>query len=304
MSRAYRLNGLRLDSDFDLPALPGWDGPAAAPSDVVFRHGKVPSRLDRPDHVAPVFQTGGSTAYLLALAGTGRIIVRDGREVTVEPEAAADATVTSAILAGPIQSVLWHQRGLLPLHASAIDVEGRTVALCGHAATGKSTLAAVLAAQGHAVMADDICPVDARGGAEVSVLPGCGRLRLWRDALDRIGTGTNGLTPALSGKETYFLDCGDRIAGAPRKLAAVVLLSRQQDGAVTLERLRGARAAGALHGIVHMRRPARALGRAPHIFAALTRVASSGATVWRLKVSSGPACLREAAAKVLTALEA
>jgi hypothetical protein len=138
----------------------------------------------------------------------------------------------------------------------------------------------------------------------VSVLPGGGRLRLWRDALDHVGAAANGLTRALAGKETYFLDCGDHIAGAPRKLAALVLLSRQQGGAVTLERLRGARTAGALYGIVHMRRPARALGRAPQVFAALTRVASAGATVWRLKVPSGPACLREAAAQVLAVLEA
>src|SRR5262249_13701643 len=155
---------------------------------------------DRPDHVAPVFQTSGGTAYLLTLPGTGRLLVQNGHEVTVEPEAGADATVTGAILTGPIVSVLWHQRDLLPLHASAVDVDGSAVALCGHSAAGKSTIAAVLAAQGHAVAADDICPVDARAGAEVSVLPGSGRLRLWGDALDHIGARIEDLARALSGK--------------------------------------------------------------------------------------------------------
>src|SRR5262249_17464149 len=96
MTNAFRLSGLKLQSDLDLPALPPWDGPEAAPADVVIRLGKVPSRLDRPDHIAPIFQTGGG-AYLLALPGTGRILVRNGKDVTVEPEAGADMTVASAI---------------------------------------------------------------------------------------------------------------------------------------------------------------------------------------------------------------
>jgi len=304
MSQAYRLNGLRLDSDFDLPGLPCWDGPAATPSDLVFRLGKVPLQLDRPDHVAPVFQTSGSSEYLLAVPGTGRILVRNGCEVTIEPEAGADATMASAILSGPTQSVIWHQRGLLPLHASVVDIGGRAVALCGPSASGKSTLAATLAGQGHAVIADDICLVDARTGATVSVLSGGSPLRLWRDALDRLGVAAQESQRVRPDKEKYFLDCGDYIRCEPHPLAALVLLSRQENGAVTLERLRGARAIGALHDIVHMRRPARALGRAPQIFAALTRVASGGVTIWRLKVPEGAAGLREAAEKVLTVLEA
>src|SRR2546426_3788363 len=149
MSHAHRLSALRLDSDFDLPALMPWDGPADAPADVIIRLGKVPPRLDAPDHVAAVFQTKGRSEYLLALPGTGRILVGDGSRVTVEPESGADPTDTRAILTGPIQAVLWHQRGLLPLHASGIVVSGRAAALAGPPAAGKSTLAAALSAEGH-----------------------------------------------------------------------------------------------------------------------------------------------------------
>jgi hypothetical protein len=302
MTHAYSLSGLKVASDFDLPALDPWDGPDHAPVDIVFRRDKVPLRLDHPDHVAPIFQTRGRSEYLLALPGTGRILIRNGSDVALEPEAAADATVLNAVLTGPIQAVLWHQRGLLPLHASVIVVGGRTVALCGHSAAGKSTLAAMLAARGHSVVADDICLVDARDGAEVSVLPGCARLRLWRDALDHLGVATHGLKRALANKEKYFLDCGDHAPRKPQKLAALVLLGRQMGNSVTLKRLSGTQAVGALHNVVHMRRPARALGRDPDIFAALARLAAS--PVWQLKVSDGPACLHEAAAKVLAALDA
>ncbi len=304
MTYAYALGGLKVASDIDLPALPVWDGGDGVAADVVIRLGNVPMRLARPDHVAPIFQTAGASEYLMALPRTGRILVRDGSEVTVEPEVGADATVMGAVIGGPIQAVLWHQRGLLPLHASVVVVEGRAVALCGHSTAGKSTLAALLSRRGHAAIADDICIVDARASADVQVLPSAARLRLWRDALRHMGVETQGLRRALAGREKYFFDCPASVPRGAQKLAALMLLSRQAGDAPAPERLRGAPAAGALHGVVHTRRPACALGRDPDIFAALTRLLASGPSVWRLKVSEGLDGLHGAAAQVLAVVEA
>ncbi len=301
-TRSYRLGVLKLDSDFDLPALPGWDGPPDVATDVRCRRGEVPSRLSRPDHVAPLFQTSGAGDYLLVLPGTGRVLVRNGSEITVEPE--AGAANMSAILTGPAQAVLWYQRGLLPLHASIVVIRGRAVALCGCGAAGKSTLAAMVAAAGHGVIADDIGIVDARGDGDVWVLPGCPRLQLWPDALAELGVAAEGLERAVPEKERYFLDCGSSIPSEPYKLAAVVQLIRHHTlPPATLERRRGAQAGDTLHDSVHTRRPAAALGRAQPIFTAFTRMASAGVSFWRLTVPEGLAALRQAAAKLLATLE-
>ena len=85
-------------------------------------------------HIAPIFQTSGAGEYLLVLPGTGRVLVRNGNEITVQPDAGASGNL-NAILTGPILAVLWHQRGLLPLHASVVVIDGRAVALCGPAAS-------------------------------------------------------------------------------------------------------------------------------------------------------------------------
>jgi hypothetical protein len=301
-TRSYRLGGLKLDSDFDLPALPEWDGPLDAPADVNCRLGEVPARLGRPDHIAPLFQTSGTDEYLLVLPGTGRVLVRNGGEITVQPDAGASGNL-NAILAGPILAVLWHQRGLLPLHASVVVINGRAVALCGPAAVGKSTLAAVLAAQGYHVIADDIGVVDVRSNQEVLLPPGCTRLQLWRDALAELGVATDGLQRALPHKERYFLDCGNRIPAQPYQLTAVVQVVRNALPPAALERLRGSRTADVLYNCVHTPQPAKALGRAQPIFAALMRMASAGVGVWRLRVPEGLAGLREAAAKLPAVLE-
>ena len=227
MSHAYRLSTLKLESDLDLPELMPWDGPDDAPADLVFRLGPVPPQLDQSDHVAPVFQTKGRGDYLLKLPGTGRILVQDGRQVTVDPDPAADPTDTSAFLASTIQAVLWHQRGLLPLHASVIAVEGRALAIAGPPASGKSTLAAILCARGHQVIADDIGVIDVRDGGGITVLPISPHLRLWRDALEHLGIPAAGLRRALSAKEQFHLHNHAGAVREPRKLAAVIVLSRR-----------------------------------------------------------------------------
>jgi hypothetical protein len=302
-NHVYRLCRLKLASHFDLAALPEWDGPAGAPADVVCRLGEVPSRLNQPDYIAPIFQTRGMHEYLLTLPGTGRILVRNGNEITVEPEASPASSNLCAILSGPIQAVLWHQRELLPLHASVVVIRGRAIALCGDVAAGKSTLAAMLTAQGHDAIADDVCVVDMRNDAEASVWPGCTRLQLWSDALNELGVATDGLERALEHKQRYFLECGNRLPFQPYKLAAVVQLVRNVLPPARMERLRGALAANTMYDCVHTQRAARALGRAQPIFAAFPLLASAGVGFWRLMVPRDLAGLRAAAAKLLATLE-
>jgi hypothetical protein len=281
-----------------------WNGRAEAPADMVFRLGKVPAHLEAADHIAPIFETQGHDHYVLRLPGTGRMLVRHGCEVTVEPEPDADLTAICAIFTGPIQSVLWHQRGLLPLHATAVVVDGRAIALGGPSGSGKSTLAARLSAKGYMPMADGVCAIDMADGKPISVLPGIPHLQLWRDALDRLGIAVDGLTRILSTKEKFLLERRGGLVDVPQPLAAVVVILRRISGEIAIERLRGAAAVTALRDNVHLQRPARALGRDPAIFAALTRMVSAGVTVWRLTVPDDPACLDAAAAQVLTVLEA
>lgn len=301
MSHAYRLSALKLMSDIELPELMPWDGRCDAPVELVFRLGKVPSRFDVRDQGMMSFQTKGRGRYLLNLADRARVSVENGRTITVEPRPGMDLTETRAVLMSPIQAVLWHQRGLLPLHASAVRVKGRALALAGPSGVGKSTLAAALSARGHHAMADDICIVDAADGGDV--FPSTPRLRLWRDALLHFGIAVEGLPRALSRSDKYLVDCSKGDGTDPRKLGAIVLLSRQACGAVAIERLRGARSIIALRDVVHMLPAARALGREPAVFAGLTKLPALGVTIWRLFMPDDRACLDEAAAKVLAALD-
>jgi hypothetical protein len=298
MIHAYRLASLKVESELELPGLSPWDGPANSEPDVVFRRGSVPEQLEPPRQVETIFQTRGGDEYLLALPGMGRILVRNGREVALDAEPGADPINVAALLTGTIQAVLWHQRGLLPLHAGAVVIGGRAVALAGPAAAGKSTLAAILVRQGYAILADDVSAIDVAGSPpRATVLPGVAQLGLWRDALDLLGIGVGGLTRAFSGKDRFLVDHGD-VCRQSCELAAVVVVRRRSGVAAKLERLYGQSAFSALCQSIHTRRLAHALGRDGDIFAKLTQMLSSSVAVWQLSMRDGWPGLQEAAETV------
>lgn len=87
-------------------------------------------------------------------------------------------------------------RGVLALHASAVLIDGRAVALIGPSGAGKSTTAAALAAAGVPVLSDDVVAVRVVDGVAMAY-PSYRLLRLW-DESEKILFGTIGQLPKLT----------------------------------------------------------------------------------------------------------
>ncbi|MBC3941261.1 hypothetical protein [Sphingomonas albertensis] len=173
----------------------------------------------------------------------GRFLVRNGREMIVEPCPGAPDGDVRAYLLGSAMGALLQQRGLLPLHASAVAVDGRAVAFIAPAGSGKSTIAMHLQHRGHRVICDDICAVEVGDGV-ARLRPGLRNLKLWRASLGAIARTPDGLEPVLADMDKYRVPVdaptGDRVFD----LAAVVLLGWGEEPAIAS--LPGAEAVGAL----------------------------------------------------------
>jgi hypothetical protein len=143
--------------------------------------------------------------YLLRVPGVANFLVRHGREVLVQPAPGALPADIRAYLLSPIFSTLCHQAGMYSLHASAVRAGAGVVAFLGDSGAGKSTLAAGLAQRGYAVIADDICLLDPRtsDSGPVLVIPVAPALKLWRSALDHLGTSPESLPRVFSRDDKY-----------------------------------------------------------------------------------------------------
>src|ERR1700678_2961780 len=103
----YLLGGMGFVSEIPLPELSLWKCGAAPLQQIDIRLGSVPSSLPQGTELDPGC-FAAPTEFRLAL---------DVR----------------AYLLGTVFAVLCHQRGLLPLHASAVSWEGNVIAFLGHA---------------------------------------------------------------------------------------------------------------------------------------------------------------------------
>jgi len=129
-------------------------------------------------------------------------------------------------LLGSAFGALLHQRGMLPLHANAIEIGGKAVAFMGEPGAGKSTLAAWLHDRGQRIIADDVCVVGFDGGKAVA-RPGLPRLRLWREALEASGRDPAAYPRSYAGDERFDkFDVAIEAVGSDAPLAALYLLER------------------------------------------------------------------------------
>ena len=242
-SSCYRAFGLRLQSALPLPELYPDDvacGAVDEAIDVNVRLAPAPPP-DAPE-ILPAVRVDADH-FWMDVPRVGRFLVRNGREMIVELCPDAPDGDVRAYLLGSAMGALLQQRGLLPLHASAVAVDGRAVAFIAPAGSGKSTIAMHLQHRGHRVICDDICAVEVGDGV-ARLRPGLRNLKLWRASLGAIARSPDGLEAVLADMDKYRVPVDAPAEDRVFDVAAVVLLGWGEEPAVAP--LPGAEAVGAL----------------------------------------------------------
>lgn len=182
ISHCYRAYGLTLSSEISLPELPAGSGPI----DVTIRLGKVDSLPDALDERGAGFWVAdGQACHYRKEAGA--FLANRGTELLVDPNPTAAPEVVRLSILGPGLGLILQQRGIFALHASAVVMDGAAVVFLGQNGAGKSTMAALMHARGHRLLADDVTPIDiAEDG--IRVVPSFPQIKLWPDSANVVGS--------------------------------------------------------------------------------------------------------------------
>lgn len=182
----------------------------------------------------------------LTVTDVARFAIRAGRSIVVDAYPAASPRNVRLFLLGSAMGVLLHQRGILPLHANAVEIDGRAIAFLGRSGAGKSTLAAAFHDRGSRILSDDVCAVTLLNGDFIAE-PGVPRLRLWRDAIERSGRDTAAYERAFETLDKYTVPTDHAARAEPLRLGAVFLLGQHESEApAEISRLSGVAAIEAL----------------------------------------------------------
>lgn len=267
----YQLFGWRVQSALPLPELLPWRGEVRAPN-VIVELGAVPPLDQSLPSFSPAVQIG-STGVRVAIPAVATYWVEAGRRVIIEPVLPEDAPDIRVFLLGTVLAILCFQRGLLPLHASAVDIGGRVLLLSGISGAGKSTLAAAFSAQGYRLLSDDLCALEVQEGKPLRILPAFPRVKLWRDSAEQLQVAFAGLERSREELEKYHVPLAEALF-QPNALppAQIVLLRTERAPEqhpprrlVGVEALRR-------YDLVHRSRLGIALGYQALIFKAMVRL--------------------------------
>jgi hypothetical protein len=132
-------------------------------------------------------------------------------------------------LIGPIGGFILSLRSIPALHASVIEINGKTVAFAGYSGMGKSTLALAFARHGFPVITEDIAPLHYDPGTnQVLVLPGHQIIKVWSDiATHFFQRSLPRITPTWE-KRFYTLEAST--AKAPKPLTDIYYIQPRVDG--------------------------------------------------------------------------
>lgn len=216
----YRIFGITIESELLLPELVPSDG---AP-DARIVYGIAPRELDGA-HVRHDRRQVAPGQFLLNVAGVGRYYLRNGDYIVIEPVGSADESEIRLFLLGTVMAALLLQRGVMPIHGSAVVMNERAVIITGCSGAGKSTLLGALRNRGAPFLTDDLAAVTIDETGAPWVQSGYPQQKLRQDSAVNMGMDISDCLPVQSDRDKYFVLIKEGFCQNPVRLAAVCELS-------------------------------------------------------------------------------
>ena len=243
----YSVYGFKVSSSFELPELMRAE---FASADVEVLIGDVPETLEKATRKYPWVEYGDKVCLLKA-DGVARFLVEDGCKITIDrridrsnaARPGAPAADVRVYLLGSAFGALIHQRQWLPLHISAVKSPKGGVAFTGNSGDGKSTLAGWLHREYQWALVSDDVSVIKPGEDQAMIYPGPRKLKLWDDAVHKLGCEDENLVHDLSNTPKFQLYLPDSDRCEPSLLKDLVILSRSEgDEKAKINKLKGSQA--------------------------------------------------------------
>lgn len=228
----YKAFGINIKSELMIPPFESAEDYTA---DVVIKLGEVRHLLPLDKQYGHIFQSREGEVFFY-WEQIGWFLVRDGKEVIIEPIVDAEEKLVQLPLVGVVLAVLFQQRGKLVLHASAVSVFDEAVIFVGWKGQGKSTTAAMMYERGHPMISDDIVLLEKNNG-NFYIIPGFPNFKVTPETASQIlGDNPLELSEIYTGAGKMFRSSSNNFQKKPILIKSICSL---EDGAeVQLKQLK------------------------------------------------------------------
>lgn len=213
---SYMAYGLNISSDICFPELM----PASGIGDVNIICDKVPTEILKPIVKNKTYQIS-TNQLLFYVEGVGHYYVENGNRIVVQPDEHADTGKVRLFVLGTAFGALLLQRGILPIHGSAVVIDGLCIIFTGVSGAGKSTLSSAFRKKGYPFLADDISVITLDEGRLPWVQPAYPQQKLCRDSVQMMGDDISFLKQVDEDTDKYAVPVLKHFQHLPVRLAAI-----------------------------------------------------------------------------------
>ncbi|WP_459501937.1 aldolase [Bacillus sp. C1] len=170
---------------------------------------------------------------------TATFCIQNGEKIIVSPMEGSDQDKIRLYILGTCMGALLMQRKILPLHGSAIAIDGKVYIFIGRSGAGKSTLASALLSKGYQLLSDDVIAVSFSEDNIPFVTPSYPQQKLWKESLDQFGMETTHYQPLFERETKYAVPVSSNFFNEPLPLAGVFELVKTENENVEIQRIEG-----------------------------------------------------------------
>ncbi|MCP1092525.1 aldolase [Bacillaceae bacterium OS4b] len=174
---------------------------------------------------------------MFQVPGAATFKIQEGNEIIVSPISDASEDKIRLYILGTCMGILLLQKKVLPLHGSAIEINGKAYAFIGESGAGKSTLAAAFLKEGFQLLSDDVIPVSLSKDNEPFITPSYPQQKLWQESLQAFGIEKKGYQPLFERETKFAVPVTSSFSKEPLPLSTVFELVKTEHGEVTLQKI-------------------------------------------------------------------
>ncbi|WHX60495.1 aldolase [Peribacillus frigoritolerans] len=232
----YRAFGLNLFSEILLPEVPRL-GISKDMTDVEIKYGDLSELWEKQVLLPKQKYVVEDHMVMFEVPGIAIFKIQEGKKIIVSPISNSDEDHIRLYILGTCMGIILLQKKVLPLHGSAIDINGKAYAFIGDSGAGKSTLAAAFLKEGFQLLSDDVIPVSLSKDNKPFITPSYPQQKLWQESLQAFGIEKKDYQPLFERETKFSVPVASSFSNEPLPLSAVFELVKTNDGEVTLQKI-------------------------------------------------------------------
>lgn len=235
---AYKAFGLRIVSEIPLPELPQMSEQKDM-ADIIIEIADLSGQWRKYTAEQQQRFVVEENVVMFQVPHTAIFSIQEGKKIIFSPMPGVEEDKIRLYILGTCMGALLMQRKILPLHGSAIAIDGKAYALVGDSGAGKSTLASAFLCKGYQLLSDDVIAVSLSYENSPFVMPSYPQQKLWQESLNEFGMKTTHYRPLFERETKYAVPVSSQFFADPLPLAGVIELVKTENESIKILRTEG-----------------------------------------------------------------